>query len=301
MKKVLLPLFALAALAACGSAPTGTGSETTSAGATVSGASGAQGGVTVPTEGYETYVTQHNGFSRVRRSNLRPDDEAVLAQFDSPGPDSPAGFRHLIDMGQSSLADRVHVEAIGEIRSWTDGNGNQAEALERVLRLTTDVERFTPEAVVAAGGEIVLSGADYSVVQIGEMSPHANQSDDGALYLALNFDRETAAIRIINRTLYQHCAGCETQDLRRIDLLGEDLPFNVQTGAFGGEVDGHVYELIVRLGSRKIDVNGTVLGQVGGSEPDSLVAAGVFEASGSHTTAGQPMETQVEGVFWGSN
>ncbi len=301
MKKVLLPFFALAALTACGTGPVGTASETASAGATASAASRAQSGVTVPTEGYETYVTQHNGFTRVRRSNLQPDDEAVLAQFDSSGSDSPAGFRRLIDMSQSPLANRVHVEAIGEMDSWTDGNGDPAEALERVLRLTTDVERFTPEAVVAAGGEIVLSGTDYSVVRIGEMRPYANQSDDGALYLALNFDRETAAIRIINRTLYQHCAQCQTQDLRRIDLLGEDLPFNVQTGAFGGEVEGNVYELMVRLGSRTIDVNGTVLGQVGGSEPGSLVAGGVFEASGSGTYAGQPIDAQVEGVFWASN
>ena len=301
MKKALLPLFALAALTACGSAPVGPGSVAASGGASASGATRAQSDVTVPTEGYETYVTQHNGFTRIRRSTPQAGDAAVLAVFDSPAPGSPANFRRLIDISDSPLAGRVQVEAIGEIDSWTDGSGDQVEALERVLRLTTDVERFDPEAVVAAGGEIVLSGADYSVVRIGEMSPHANQSDNGALYLALNFDRETAAIRIINRTLYQHCAQCEVQDLRRIDLLGEDLPFNVQTGAFGGEVEGHAYELMVRLGSRTIDVNGTVLGQVGGSQADSLVAGGVFEASGSHTTAGQPMETQVEGVFWASN
>lgn len=293
MRPLILPLFALATLTACGSVSTTGGGS--------GGAVAMRAGATVPTEGFETYVTQHNGFTRVRRGETQAGDAAILAQFEDANPASPAGFRSLIDMRATPVANRVHAEVIGEERTWLDGNGDPRSALERILRLTADVERFTPAAVVAAGGEIVLSGSDYSIVRVGDTINHSNQSDPGTLYLALNFDTETAAIRIINRTLYQHHGGGRFIDHHRIDLLGENLPFNVQTGAFGGEINGEVYELMVRLGSRRADVSGTLLGQVGGSRPDDLVAGGVFEASGEGTSMGAPWEVQVDGVFWASN
>jgi hypothetical protein len=297
MRPLILSLFAAASLTACGSV------STTGAGAGVggTGAGATRAGATVPTDGFETYVTQHNGFTRVRRSETEAGDAAILSQFEDANPASPAGFVSLISMRGTPVANRVHAEIIGEERSWLDGNGNRASALERILRLTADVEDFTPANVARAGGEIVLSGSDYSIVRVGDAINHTNQSDPGTLYLALNFDTETAAIRILNRTVYLHCGGCRPEDHRRIDLLGEDLPFNVQTGAFGGEITGEVYELMVRLGSRTTEVSGTILGQVGGAARDDLVAGGVFEATGTSTSMGTTQEVQVDGVFWASN
>lgn len=290
MRPIILPLLALSCLAACGSGSTSGGG----------GGGSASRGAVVPTDGYETYVTQHNGFTRIRRADGQPGDAAILAQFEDANPASPAGFRNLIDLGQTRVANRVQAEIIAEESSWLDGNGEQRSALERILRLTTDVERFTPEAVAAAGGEIVMSGSDYSIARIGGNLAYANQSDPGALYLALNFDTETAAVRIVNRTLYHHCGGCRPEDLFRVDLLGENLAFNVQTGAFGGAIEGDVYQLHVRLGSSTIPVSGTILGQVGGARRDDLVAGGVFEASGSGTSMGRPVDASVGGVFWAS-
>lgn len=293
MRPFILSLIAISTLTACGSVPTvGGGGGNAGAGAP---------GATVPTDGYETYVTQHNGFTRVRRSETAPGDAAILRQFEDSNPASPVGFRNLIDLRTTPVNNRVQAEIIGEEQTWRDGNGQTQSALERILRLTADVEAFTPAAVVAAGGEIVLSGSDYSVVRVNDTVTHNNQSDPGTLYLALNFDTETAAIRILNRTVYLHCGGCRPEDHRRIDLLGENLPFNVRTGAFGGEINGEVYELMVRLGSRTTEVSGTILGQVGGSRPDDLVAGGVFEASGTGTAMGATQEVQVDGVFWASN
>lgn len=289
MRIQALSLLALSCLTACGSAPT-------------AGGGGAATRAVVPTDGYETYVTQHNGFTRVRRTDAQPGDAAILAQFEDSNPASPAGFRNLIDLRRTPVAGRVQAEIIGQERSWLNGNDEQMTALERVLRLTTDVERFTPEAVAAAGGEIVLSGSDYSIARIGDGDPDfANQSDPGSLYLALNFDNETAAIRILNRTLYHHCGGCTPEDLFRVDLLGENLAFNVETGAFGGDIEGELYQLFVRMGGVSVPVSGTILGQLGGSRPDDLVAGGVFQASGSGTAMGRPVNASVEGVFWGSN
>ena len=298
MRPLIVPLFALAALTACSStmAPGGGG-----AGTGAGGGSGATRGAVVPTDGFETYVTRHNGFTRIRRSEAQAGDDAILRQFEDSNPASPAGFRNVIDLRSTPVANRVQAEAIGQERTWRDGSGQTQTALQRVLRLTADVEGFTPAAVVAAGGEIVLSGSDYSVVRINDAVNHNNQSAPGTLYLALNFDTETAAIRILNRTVYLHCGGCRPEDHRRIDLLGENLPFNVQTGAFGGEISGEVYELMVRLGSRTTEVSGTILGQVGGSRPDDLVAGGVFEASGTMDYQGQQSDVQVDGVFWASN
>lgn len=296
MRPFILSLIAISTLTACGSVST-VGGGGAGAGAGGAGATGA----TVPTDGYETYVTQHNGFTRVRRSETAPGDAAILRQFEDANPASPAGFRNLIDLRATPVNNRVHAEIIGGERTWRDGNGQTQSALERILRLTADVEAFTPAAVAAAGGEIVLSGSDYSIVRVNDGVTHSNQSDPGTLYLALNFDTETAAIRILNRTVYLHCGGCRPEDHRRIDLLGENLPFNVRTGAFGGEITGEVYELMVRLGSRTTEVSGTILGQVGGSRPDDLVAGGVFEASGTGTAMGATQEVQVDGVFWASN
>lgn len=296
MRQFILTLSAISFLTACDSAPMGVGPGVSA------GPGSTEAGAVVPTDGYETYITQHNGFSRIRRSNTQAGDAAILAQFEDADPASPAGFRSLVDLRKTSVANRVHAEVIAGKRTWADGNGDAISALERVLRLTTDVERFTPAAVAAAGGEIVLSGSDYSLVRFGSGDiDFANQSDPGALYLALNFDTETASIRIINRDIYLHHAGARPEDLNRIDLLGENLPFNVQTGAFGGEINGEVYRLAVRLGSYTIPVSGTLLGQVGGAAPNDLVAGGVFEASGSGTGLGMPVDVQVDGIFYASN
>ncbi|MCC6000406.1 MAG: hypothetical protein JJU19_06010 [Pararhodobacter sp.] len=287
MRQYLLPVSAIVFLTACGSSGP-TGAELPDRTATP------PAGAVVPTDGFETYVTQHNGFTRIRRSDDQAGDAAILAQFEDADPASPAGFRSLVDYRTTAVGGRVDAEIIVET--------GVADTIERILRLTTDVEPFTPERVAAAGGEIVLSGSDYSLVRINDFSyQFANQSDPGALYLALNFDTQTAAIRIINRDFYQHTPQSELQELNRVDLLGENLPFNTETGAFGGEINGEVYRLAVRLGSYTIPVSGTVLGQLGGSEPDNLVAGGVFEASGSGIALGQQTDVRVDGVFHASN
>lgn len=294
MRPFLFPLFALATLTACGSGPMPGGA----------GGAPVTRGAEVPTEGYETYVTQHNGFTRIRRADTQAGDEAILRQFEDSNPASPAGFRNLIDLQSTPVRGRVQAEAIGQMASWQLGDGTTRSELQRILRLTTDVEDFNPANIARAGGEIVLSGADYTVVRIGDGAPSFNnQSNNGSLYLAVNFDTETAAIRIVNRTLYQHCGQCTPEDRFRVDLLGENLPFNVQTGAFGGEITGEVYELMVRRGGRAGEVSGTILGSIGGVARDDLVAGGVFEATGemSHPAGPGTQTVQVDGLFWASN
>lgn len=284
MRYYFLTIAACTLLSACGSA------------SMVVNPQSQEPGAEVPTFDYETYITQHNGFSRIRRNNAEPTDNAVLGQFEDSNPASPAGFRSLVDNRGTAVSNRVDNEIIVEYQE----NGG----VQRILRLTTDVE---PYRVAGASGKIVLSGRDFSLVNANNVRANVsdyqfvNQSDNGALYLALDFDNETAAIRIINRDLYLHTPTSTPEDLNRVDLLGENLAFNVRTGAFGGPIEGEVYRLVVRLGAYSVPVSGNLLGKVGGAAVNDLVAGGVFEATGTGEFQGGPVEIRVDGIFSASN
>ena len=283
MRILVLSLVASLTLTACGYTPLPSGPSVTRMAKTP--------GVEVPTDGYETYVTDHNGYTRIRRSDGKTDDAAVLKQFEDSDPASPAGFRSLVLTQKADMQKRVMTEVIIEQPT--------KDTIARVLRLTTDVEAFTPKAVEEAAGKVIqMSGTDYSLVRLGDGDyTYANQSDGGSLYMVLNFKAKTATIRIMNRQLYFHTPDSAPMDKRVVDLLGANLPFDPQTGEFGGDITGEVTELYVRLGTEVIPVTGTLLGQVGGPSLDKLVAGGVFQASGSKMVMGKQTAVQVEGVF----
>lgn len=280
----LSPFVAVFALAGCLSAPEGGGIATRTALA-------AAPAVDVPTDGYETYVTQHNGFTRVRRiASEEPNDDLILARFEDANPASPSGFRSIADFRRAGVTGRVNVEVIAQQDSATAPIG-------RLLRLTTDVQGAQLASIAQAGGRVTLAGTDFSLVRAGAGSTqydYAQQSDNGALYLALDFDTQTATIHVLNEFTRQN--GWNIPE--RIDLIGRDLPFDVESGLFGGDIAGEVTYVAPHLGVPVVDVTGTVLGSVGGSRADDLVAGGVFWAEGTNPTIST---LRVDGVFVASN
>lgn len=248
--------------------------------------------VTVPTDGFETYVTQHNGFTRVRRSNTQAGDDLILAQFEDANPASPAGYRSMVDNQNAGPRGRVNVEVIGAQASPTVG-------ISRILRLTTDVEGANLAQLARAGGTITLLGEDHMFLGTGSTSEGyaaGRTSGDNSLYLGLNFDNQTAALHIIHdfgRTTSRWSAESDV-----VDLLGEDLAFNPTTGFFGGEITGSGTYTLSGVGQLNVRLTGSVLGAVGGSAADDLVAGGIFEARGDVAYIGA---LRTQGVFWASN
>lgn len=272
MRLVFLSFLGLATLAACSGGSPSLGARST--------------GAEVSTDGFETYTTDHNGYTRVRRSYAGAADGAILAQFEDADPSDPAGFRNLVALDEAALGDRVIVEVIGE---QTDPGGT----VQRLLRLTTDVEAFdnlrNNGELRTASGQFVLQGTDYAWAGSEGRDLAGAQTDHGALYLALDFDTETAAIHITNYNF----SYSETGDVIGTDLLAEGIPLNIVTGAFGGELSGTVY-YVYGYEPARAEVSGTLLGTLGGSTADGLVAAGIYAVRGDTATVGT---ISVDGVF----
>ncbi|MEZ5752019.1 MAG: hypothetical protein R3D60_08650 [Paracoccaceae bacterium] len=230
-------------------------------------------------------MTQHNGFTRVRRSNTQAGDDLILAQFEDANPASPAGYRSLVENQNASVRNRVSIEVIGEMA----GPGT---SVERVLRSTVDVDAANLSQIARAGGTITLLGGDHVIMGGGGA---LRTSADNVLYLGLDFDNRTAALHIV------HDFGRTWRYAQRndsLDLLGENLAFNPETGLFGGEITGEAIHSLGNVGTFTVTMEGTVLGAVGGSSADDLVAGGIFQAEGTMPYIGT---LTADGVFWASN
>ena len=116
------------ALAACGGG--GGGSS--------SGGNAPAAGKDIDTPAFETYSTDHNGYSRVRlQTATDARDNAILGQFDDANPDSPSGYRNLIAQTEARFVKNMTIEVIAEV----SGSGDD-EKIERILRLTADQAPF---------------------------------------------------------------------------------------------------------------------------------------------------------------
>lgn len=240
-------------------------------------------GVPVETPAFETYPTDHNGYSRVRLDQAAPEDAPVLAAFDDG--DHPAGYRSLVALNEALYDGRMMIEVIGEVDS-EDGS------VQRLLRMTVDQSPFEHGQLVAASGRFHLRGPNFSWVTI-DGGPILSGNDAGGLvHMTLDFDKETASLHHLR-------TGVDDISQVRTDIVAQDLPFNIRSGAYGGDVLIHVWD---PHSPDILAVDGSLRGEVGGSPTyadhlHNLSTSGLYTASGTDEDTGRFLT--VDGAFTG--
>ncbi|EGJ20069.1 hypothetical protein RSWS8N_17954 [Cereibacter sphaeroides WS8N] len=262
-------------VAACGGGGGGGGPDPVEPGFT---------GREVKTEGIDSYVTQHNGFTRARIDLAStPADRKALSGFD--GGQTPAGYARLIKDAENRFPDKTFVEVIAEVAPLTGGG----EKVVKVLRLTADQAPFDN---VDSSGNAIGSGK-YYFRGTGDFRVYASV-DGGAVRtgrgdlenLVIDFDRGTAAINL--RTGQEGASEIETQ------IKADNLTFNVLTGEFGGAITQ-----TARVGGETLSAQGFLRGSISGDETslrqhdEKMTTSGVYHATGKRLTS--------QGIFWGSH
>ncbi|MGP3698972.1 viral aspartic protease [Rhodobacter sp. NSM] len=239
----------------------------------------------VVTEGIEHYVTDHNGYSRVRIDHAATQaDRDALGQFDDSNPATPAGYRNLIERAENVYADSVFIEVIAQIDKDVEGN----EKVQKVLRLTADQAPF--DNVDGAGnpigsGKYYFRGNGnfrvYASVDGGEVQTGVGDLEA----LAIDFDTGTAAIHL-------HTGINETSRIET-EVLADSLTFNILTGTYGGAITQ-----TARVGGETLTAQGHLRGSISGDEAsltrqnEQMTTSGVFTANGARLSS--------DGIFWGS-
>lgn len=244
-------------------------------------------GVPVETPAFETYVTDHNGFSRVRLDQTTAEDAPVIAAFEDADPTDPAGYRNVIALNEAVYAGRMHVEVIAQV----DGDTGP---VQRLLRLTVDQSPFQNlEAgrLVAADGVFYLRGHNFSWVSIDDGPILSGNDPRGLVDLALDFGNETATIDL--RTGVGDGSGVRTE------IAAMQLPFNIRTGAYGGDVVISVWD---PDSPDILSVDGSLRGTVGGrpahaNDLHDLSTSGLYTADGTDSETGRQLS--VRGAYVG--
>lgn len=252
-----------------------------------SGGSGIPDGAEVVTPAFQSYRTNHNGYSRIRKDDSTPADATVIAGFEDVDPATPAGYKELIALSDAAYDGKMTVEVIAAV----DG----AEKPTRILRLTADQSPFRNTAnggLVTATGTFYLRGQNYAWVTLnGGPILSGVKKDGGLVDLVLDFDTQTADINL--RT------GVEAGSEVRTEIAAQDLPFNIVTGAYGGGITVQVWDPNSAL---ELAIDGSLRGNVGGSATYSngtngLTTSGLYTATGTD----QGVTVTVDGVYVGTD
>ena len=246
-------------------------------------------GAVVTTPAFQSYSRNDNGFGRVRRDDSVAADAAVLAQFEDANPADPAGYRQLIALSDAAYNGKVIIEVIGQVA----GSGS-TETVTRLLRLTADQTPLLNEkngALVAATGQFFLRGQNFVWVSINGQPIKSGGDSGGLVNLMLDFGAQTADINL--RT------GVTATSQVRTEIAATGLPFNIRTGAYGGDVTIQVSD---PASTAIYGIAGSLRGNVGGSPVyanslHQLTTAGLYTASGTDGAA----QVSVDGVFVGKD
>ena len=231
---------------------------------------------------FETYVTDDTGYNRTRASLSRSSDIAILNQFEDENPASPAGYKSLIALDDKLYSGDARIEVIAQVPI-----GSDTEAAIRLLRLTVD--QAPMEIVPGTKGRYFLRGDNFSWVTI-DGGPLLSGSDNrGLVNLVLDFDKGSANINL--RT------GDSGQSVVRSEIEGDNLPFDIRDGSFGGVITVQVWN---PDNSEIYSIGGHLRGNVGGStayanDLHGLSASGLYAASGQDNGA----SVQIDGAFAG--
>lgn len=198
--------------------------------AMLAGCGGGGGGTDLPpgkgvdVAAFETYQTKHNQRNRVRsRITVTEAEQKALDAFDSPA-GGPAGYLSLIDLTGTPYAQHMTIEVIASV-------GPDTGKATRLLRLTADQSQFVNERngkLIEAKGKYYFRGESFAWVTIDDGPLLSGHHAQGLENLVLDFDAQTASISLRTGT----DNGSETW----IELRGENLPFNIRSGAYGGDV-----------------------------------------------------------------
>lgn len=245
-------------------------------------------GTEIETPGIEGYVTDHNGYTRARVS--RADsvaDAAILAQFDDADPADPAGYRNLITQTEQRYVDNMQLEVIAQVVTAAGG-----EEIVRVLRLTADQGSFDNldrTGAPIAKGEYFFRGAAevFAVVDGGAVQRGVGELEN----MVVNFDTQTVSINL--RTPLDPSAGSAIET----ELLAVDIPLNIVTGTFGGEVN-----LTTRSGDsgESLSATGLLRGNLNGDEASLSRLVENMTTSGLFTVGDAGDRFTADGIFWGS-
>lgn len=240
--------------------------------------------VPVETPAFESYVTDHSGFNRIRRDYADPSDAGPIADFESGSPDAPAGYRNLIALNEALYGGRMVIEVLAEVD--TDSGRTT-----RLLRLTADQTPFRNDGPAAASGRFHLRGENFAWVSI-DGGPVLSGSDDrGLVDMVLDFDTQTASLNL--RTGVGH--GSEI----RTEITASDLPFDIRSGAYGGDINIQIWD---PDGPDILSIDGSLRGNVGGTPRyvdglHDLSTSGLYTGTG--TDAGTGTSVQIDGIFVG--
>lgn len=253
------------------------------------------GGTTIPlpegrpveVDGFETYVTAHNGYNRVRRDYSTEADAAVIAAFEDSDPADPAGFRNLIARNEALMGGRMSVEVLAEI----DGPTGRAT---RLLRLTVDQQAFNNVengALIAATGQFHLRGANHSWVSIDDGPLLSGSDSSGLVNMVIDFDAESVSLNL--RT------GVGSDSDLRMEIVAQDMPFNIRTGAYGDDIVIQVWD---PDSADILSVDGVLRGNLGGTPrytdgQHDLSTSGLYRADGTDAATGR--RVVVDGVYYG--
>jgi len=244
-------------------------------------------GASVETPAFETDVIGHDGYARVRLDHSRAEDAAVLAAFDGGDPSDPAGYRNLIALNEALYGGRMIIEVVAQVDT-DDGT------VQRLLRLTADQSPFRNEEagrLVTASGTFFLRGHNFSWVSIDDGPVLSGADPRGLVNLVLNFDTGTATLDL--RT------GVEAGSSVRTEIVAHNLPFNIRTGAYGGNVQIAVWD---PDSPDVLLVDGSLRGSLGGRPSfadgrHDLSTSGLYMADGIDPATGRRL--RVDGVFMG--
>lgn len=256
---------------------------------------GSSGGASLPpgrdvdVPGFETYVNDHDGFSRVRRDDSRPEDAPVIAGFEDNDPRDPAGYRNLIALNREIYGGRVVLEALAEVEQ-----GEEGERAVRLLRLTADTEPFRNGGdgrVATASGQFYLRGHNVAWVSIDDGPLLSGEDSRGLVNMVVDFDTETASLEL--RT------GVHGASQVRTEVNAENLPFNIRTGAYGGEIAIRAWD---PDSPDILETGGSLRGNLGGTpgyanDRHGLSTAGLYIGEGEDAATGR--QIRVVGAYTG--
>jgi len=274
--------FSIIGLAACGGGGAGGSAETPPP---------SPPGKEIITPAFESYRTDHNGRNRVRLDVSTPTDAPVIAGFEDGKPTSPAGYRNLIDLANTAYGNRMTIEVIGKV-----AGANGTGPAERILRLTVDETPLLaarPGAPVSADGKYYFRGANFVWASLDGQPLLTGANSDGLVNMELDFSKQTAAIRLET--------GVDSGSQVRTAMSADNLPFNIQTGAYGGDVTLRVWD---PDSSDILSAAGSLRGSVGG-RPEfadgrhDLVTGGLYSISGKDKETGRQVDAN--GVFHGAD
>lgn len=244
-------------------------------------------GTPIEVEEFEAYVTDHNGYSRVRRSYATAADADVIAAFEDDDPSTPEGYRNLVEVAEDLYGDSIIVEVIAEV----DGPDGPAT---RLLRLTVDQEPFNNvrnNELIAATGQFYLRGANYTWVSIDDGPLIEGSDENGLVNMMIDFDTETVSLNL--RT------GVDDGSDIRTEIDVEGLPMNIRTGEYGGDIVIQVWD---PDSADIFAIDGALRGSLGGSpeyedDTHNLTTSGLYTADGYDEATGR--RVRIDGLYYG--